>query len=175
MIPFLCPEEATMKRDRKTLDEGNLDEPPDATDHTEDTGKLVGRGVGGLGGAVVGGAAGVVAGPVGLIIGGIAGAVGGWWAGDRVVAVVESMKAENETHFREHYGSTEPGVPRYEDARVGYLLGSAAGRHPGYRDRSFEEIEVDLRHGFDLRGAWDYTYDEMRPYIREGYRRARTP
>jgi hypothetical protein len=158
-----------MKRDRETVDEG-----PDATDHTEDMGELVGRGVGGLGGAVVGGAAGVVAGPVGLIIGGIAGAVGGWWAGDRVAAVVEEMKAEDEADFREHYGSTEPGVRRYEDARVGYLLGSAAGHNPGYRDRSFEEIEVDLRHGFD-QSEWDYTYEEMRPYIRQGYRRARTP
>lgn len=162
-----------MKRDREIREE--RPEVTDRTDHMDDTGELVGRGVGGLGGAVVGGSAGTVAGPVGMIIGGIAGAVGGWWAGDRVAKVVEKMEAENESRFREHYEATETGVPRYDDARVGYLVGSAAGRHPGYRDRSFEDIEADLRHGFAVRDdAWSYSYDEMRPYIREGYTRTRT-
>lgn len=146
----------------------------DATNQDDDTGELVGRGVGGLGGAVVGGATGAVAGPVGMIIGGIAGATGGWWAGERVAEVVDEMSARDEAHFREHFESTERGVPRYEDARVGYLVGSVAGRNPGYRDRGFEEIEVDLRHGFVVQDDdWDHTYDEMRPYIREGYTRTR--
>lgn len=162
-----------MNRDRETREQ--RPEVTDRTDRTDDSGELVGRGVGGLGGAVLGGSAGVVAGPVGMIIGGIAGAVGGWWAGDRVAEVVEKMKAENEAHFREHYESSDAGVPRYEDARVGYLLGSAAGRHPGYSDRSFEDIEADLREGFAVRDEdWSYSYDEMRPYIREGYTRGRT-
>lgn len=144
------------------------------TDDTDDTGELVGRGVGGFEGAVVGASAGAVAGPVGMIIGGIAGAAGGWWAGERVAEVVEEMEAENESRFREHYEASETGVPRYEDARVGYLVGSAASRHPGYRDRDFEDIEADLRKGFTVRDDWSYTYDEMRPYIREGYTRGRT-
>jgi hypothetical protein len=117
-----------MKRDRETIEER-----ADAADDRDDTGELVGRGVGGLGGAVVGGAAGLVAGPVGMIIGGIAGAVGGWWAGDRAARIVAEMTEENEARYREHYGF----VVRNED--------------------------------------WEYSYDEMRPYIREAYMRARTP
>lgn len=158
--------------DEREVPEGRRD----PTAHEDDTGALVGRGVGGLGGAVVGGSAGAVAGPVGMIIGGIAGAAGGWWAGERVAEVVEEMQAENESHFREHYEASQAGVPKYEDARVGYLVGSAASRHPGYRDRSFEDIEADLRQGFAVRDDdWSHSYDEMRPYIREGYTRARSP
>ena len=55
------------------------------------------------------------------------------------------------------------------------LLGTVAGRHPGYRDSEFEDIEADLRHGFHTRHPeWEYSYEEMRPYIREGYTRGRT-
>lgn len=166
-----------MNRNREIKDKRpEVTGPTDPTDHTDDTGELVGRGVGGLGGAVVGGSAGAVAGPVGMIIGAIAGAAGGWWAGDRVAKVVEEMKAEDESRFREHYEASETGVPRYEDARVGYLVGFAASRHPAYRDRDFEDIEADLQHGFAVRDDdWEYSYDEMRPYIREGYIRNRTP
>ncbi|MFW6090160.1 MAG: hypothetical protein ACODAB_10430 [Gemmatimonadota bacterium] len=157
-------------------DEDIPEERPGTTDRTDDTGELVGRGVGGLGGAVVGGAAGAVGGPVGVIIGGIAGAAGGWWAGDRVARVVAEMSARDQAEFREHYESTEPGVPRYEDARVGYIVGSVASRHPEYEDRDFEEVEADLQQGFVVPDAeWDFTYDELRPYIREGYTRARSP
>lgn len=164
-----------MNRDHEIRQEPHEETNHDHTDHTDDTGELVGRGVGGLGGAVVGASAGAVAGPVGMIIGGIAGATGGWWAGNKVADVVEEMEAEDESRFREHYEAAETGVPKYEDARVGYLVGSAASRHPGYRDRDFEDIEADLRQGFTVRDDdWSYSYDEMRPYIREGYTRGRT-
>lgn len=140
----------------------------------EDAGEMVGQGVGGAGGAVAGGALGSMAGPVGTIIGGIAGAVGGWWAGEKVAEAVEDMSEDDEKHFRQHYESTDRGVPEYEDARAGYVVGSTAARHPGYGDSEFEDIEADLRNGFLTRDEdWDYSYDEMRPYIHEGYSHSR--
>ena len=82
---------------------------------------------------------------------------------------------EDEAHYRDHYRTVDGGVPSYEDARVGYVLGTVAGRHPGYRDSEFEDIEADLRNGFRTRHPeWDYDYDQVRPYIREGYTRGRT-
>lgn len=140
----------------------------------ESTTEKVGEGAGALGGGAAGAAIGSAAGPVGTIIGGIAGAVGGWWAGEKAGRALENWSEEDDKYYRKHYEGTEGSVSSYEDARVGYALGSVAGRHPGYRDSSFEDVEADLRHGFKTRHPeWDYSYDEMRPYIREGYNRDR--
>lgn len=141
----------------------------------EGTAEKVGEGAGAIGGGATGAAIGSAAGPVGTIIGGIAGAVGGWWAGEKVGRALESHSEEDDAHYRKHYRTVDGDVPNYEDARVGYVLGSVAGRHPGYRDSAFEDVEADLRHGFNTRHSeWDYEYDQMRPYIREGYTRGRT-
>lgn len=160
-----------MVRDRDT----ELTRPDTEVEENESTSEMVGEGVGATGGAVLGGAAGAALGPVGAIIGGIAGAVGGWWAGEKAGRAVENWSEEDDTHYRAHHETVEGGVPRYEDARVGYMLGSAAARHPGYGDLGYEDIEADLRHGFMTRDDdWEYSYEEMRPYIREGYTRSRT-
>lgn len=157
-----------MDRDRDTLE-------PKTESRREGSAEKVGEGAGAIGGGAAGAAIGSAAGPVGTVIGGIAGAVGGWWAGEKAGRALESYSAEDDAHYRKHYDTVEGGVPTYEDARPGYALGTVAGRHPGYRDSSFEDVEADLRQGFKTRNPdWDVTYDEVRPYIREGYRRGRT-
>ena len=146
-----------------------------AENRTESTEEKIGEGVGGVGGAALGAGIGSAAGPVGTIIGGIAGAVGGWWAGEKAGRAVEGWNEGDDAYYRKHYESSDGTLPSYEDARVGYVLGSVAGQHPGYRDSEFEDVEADLRHGFNTRhDEWDYTYDDVRPYIREGYNRSRT-
>lgn len=161
-----------MKRDR-SIDRTNVD----VETGEEHSGEMVGQGIGGVGGAVLGGAAGTVAGPVGTIIGGIAGAVGGWWAGRKAARIVEEWSEDDEAHYRRHHAALQGGkVPKYEDARIGYIIGAVAARNPGYADLMFEDIEADLRRGFVTEEYdWDYAYDDLRPHIREGYRHVRSP
>lgn len=124
------------------------------------------------GGNSYGGAS--IIGPLGVIIGGIAGAAGGWWARDTAAWTPRDLSAEDEARCRTQFDLAHDAVLTYEDARVAYLVGSVAGRHPGYRDLAFEDIESDLRHGFIVRNEdRNYTYEQMRPYIREGFTRAR--
>lgn len=50
-------------------------------------------------------------------------------------------------------------------------MGHVAGRNPEYQGRSFDEVEPNLRSGWQ---DTDYDYDTMRPHVREGYERTRT-
>jgi len=155
-----------MKRDRDIIE-------TKTENRRESTSEKVGEGAGAVTGGAAGAAVGSLAGPVGTVIGGIAGAVGGWWAGEKAGRALESWSDEDDAYFRKHYESGDRSLEKYEDARVGYAIGSVAGRHPGYGDSSFEDIEADLRHGFVARDT-DWDYDELRPYIREGYTRSRS-
>lgn len=144
--------------DRRNLSDDARDEHPTASEQ-------VGEGVGGIGGTLAGAGIGSAAGPIGTIIGGIAGAVGGWWAGEKAGRAIDDM-GEHEDYYQERYRSSGTRNVTYDDARIGYGVGHAAGRNPDYRGRSFDEVESDVRRG------WRHdrhAYDEMRPYVREGY------
>lgn len=132
------------------------------------TGEAAGSVTGTLGGAVLGSAAG----PLGAIIGGVAGAAGGWWAGRAVADAASGFSAEEE-HYRAHHEAmiAEGESPEYERVRAAYGLGHIAGRNPGYRGRPYDEIEEEIRGGWNEEyGA----YEEMRPFVRHGYRRSAT-
>ena len=142
----------------------------EARDKRPGAGEQVGEGVGGIGGTLAGAAIGSAAGPVGTIIGGIAGAAGGWWAGEKAGRAVEDM-GDHEPEYRKHYETSRTDKARdmtYDDARVGYTVGHMAGRNPDYEGRKFEEVETDLRTGWN---GTDYEYETMRPYVRHGYER----
>lgn len=140
--------------------------PDDVRDENPGAGEQAGEAIGGIGGALAGAGIGSAAGPIGTIIGGIAGAAGGWWAGEKVGRAAEDM-GEHEDHYRSHYRGTNSSLD-YDDARVGYGVGHIAGRNPEYRGREFDEVEPQLRAGWN---DPDREYDELRPYVREGFRR----
>lgn len=142
--------------------------PDDVRDENPGAGEQTGEAVGGIGGVLAGAGIGSAAGPIGTIIGGIAGAAGGWWAGEKAGRALEDM-GEHEEHYRTHHKTTQSDLD-YEQAKVGYGVGHAAGRNPDYRDRPFDEVERDLRAGWK---NTDHDYDTMRPHIREGYERTR--
>lgn len=144
-------------------DRSNL--PDETRDENPGLGEQAGEGVGGIGGTLAGAAIGSVAGPVGTIIGGIAGAVGGWWAGEKAGRAAEDLGKHDET-YRTHYRDNGDSALQYDDARVGYGLGHVAGRNPDYKGRPFDEVETDLRNGWNSDSR---DYDSMRPYIRYGY------
>lgn len=131
--------------------------------------------LGAASGAVAGATAGTLtAGPIGTIIGAIVGAVGGGWAG---VATAESAQptTEDELFYQQSYRMAT-GLPpdaSYERVRPAFHLGHAAAWNPDYRNRSFGEIEPELRRGWteDV-GARHGDWAEVRGYARASYDRA---
>lgn len=139
----------------------------DVRDQNPGVGEQAGEGVGGIGGTLAGAGIGSLAGPVGTIIGGIAGAVGGWWAGEKAGRAIEDM-GDHEDDYRRHHTQSGRSDLNYDEARIGYGLGHVAGRNPDYKGRSFDEVDRDLRSGWQHK---DRDYDSMRPYVQYGYER----
>jgi hypothetical protein len=146
-------------------------------DNQPSVGDEVGEAAGGISGVLTGAAIGSVGGPVGTIIGGIAGAVGGWWAGRAVSEAASRMTDSDDDHYKKHYetSSTRNADRAYDDVRPAYQIGHLAGQNPDYGNRSFEEIESDLRKGWsgDLakrHGEWE----SVRHYARDAYARGRS-
>ena len=146
---------------------GKHDSNPGVADH-------VGEAAGGISGVTAGAAVGSAAGPIGTIIGGIVGAMGGWWAGRAVAEAATGITATDDTYYRRHFESSgRVGSRSYDDVRPAYYLGHLAARNPDYRNRSFSDVETDLRRGWTSdtkRGSWD----EFRSYASEGFTRGRS-
>jgi len=146
-------------------------------DDNPSTGDLIGEGAGGAAGVLAGAAIGSVGGPIGAIIGGLAGAVGGWWTGRTISEAVSHFTTDDDAAYRTHYESSSYRLAdrSYDDVRPAYQLGHLAGRNPEYSNRTFDEVEGDLRRGWtdDVRarhGEWD----TVRPYARDAYERGRS-
>ena len=147
---------------------GKHDDNPGVADH-------VGEAAGGISGVVAGAAIGSAIGPVGTILGGILGAMGGWWTGRSFAEAATSVTKDDEDFYRRNYerSSGRVGGRSYDDARPAYYLGHVASLNPDYRNRTFEDIEPDLRRGWSSDrkyGAWD----DMRGYASEGFTRGRS-
>ena len=141
---------------------GKHDDHPGVADH-------VGEAAGGIGGVAAGAAIGSIAGPIGTVIGGIAGAVGGWWAGRAVAEAATAVTTDDDNYYRKHYDATPIGDRSYDQVRPAYHIGQIASRNPDYRGRSFDDIDADLRRGWAKDHA--QTWDSVRSYASEGYRR----
>jgi hypothetical protein len=141
--------------------------------HIKRDADTVGESAGGFLGGVTGMSLGAMAGPVGLVIGGIAGAVGGWWAGR---GIADAMTKKDDDYFRRHFEQTPEGLADrgYESVRPAYIAGHLAGRNPDYAGRTFEDIEADLRCGWNadvVRQCADWP--AVRGYARAAFDRAR--
>ncbi len=138
-------------------------------------GDEIGEAAGGISGVVVGAAIGSVGGPVGTLIGGIAGAVGGWWAGHAVAEAAQEYTPGDDAVYRNHYDNSPDRLADrdYESVSPAYRLGHLAARNPDYRGRPFDDIEGELRRGWD--GGASQTYGEwntVRGYVRDAYDRS---
>ncbi len=111
-----------------------------------------------------------VGGPLGTMLGKIAGRVGGWWSS--ASEAISELPEEEEQACRVHFEAYErrPEQLDWDTARTAYLLGYIAAENPTYRERPFEEIETDLRHGFN--DEPNEEYDTLRDFARFGYERA---
>jgi hypothetical protein len=143
------------------------------TENKKDDTDVLGEASGGFLGAVGGMSLGIAGGPVGLVIGGIAGAVGGWWAGHEIA---KALTNDDEAAFKTHYETSHTHLAdrRYEDVRPAYVAGHLAGRNPDYTGRTFDEIEVDLRRGWNDETSKKFgEWPAVRGYARTAYERAR--
>ena len=141
----------------------------DARDEHPGIGEQAGEAAGGIGGTLAGAALGAPAGPIGMVLGGLAGAVGGWWAGEKAGRAAEDFD-EHDHYYRGHFDESGHAVVKYDDAKVGYGVGHVAGRHPDYATRSWDDVEADIRRGWNHP---KHDFDTMRPYVRAGYERTR--
>lgn len=146
---------------------GKHDDQPGVADH-------VGEAAGGVTGVLAGAAVGSAIGPIGTVIGGIVGAMSGWWSGRALAEAATAVTTDDDLYYRKHYESSGPfGTRTYDQVKPAYYLGHLASRNPDYRNRSFDEIESDLRTGWtsDAKyGAWD----DARGFAREGFTRGRS-
>lgn len=162
------PDTADSKAERvKDKALGKHDDNPGVADH-------VGEAAGGVSGVVAGAAIGSAIGPVGTVIGGILGAMGGWWSGRALAEAATAITTDDDRFYQTRFESTPArGTRTYDEVKPAYYLGHLASRNPDYRNRSFEEIEGDLRGGWtsdNKYGSWD----EARGFAREGFTRGRS-
>lgn len=59
----------------------------------------------------------------------------------------------------------------YDTARPAYQLGHVAGMNPDYTDRKFDDVESDLRRGWESQGNTGHTWNDVRDYARDAYSR----
>lgn len=166
----------THDRKRDSLD-SKIEEAKSAAlgphDRNPSIGDQVGEAAGGISGVLVGAGIGSAAGPVGTLIGGIAGAIGGWWSGRAISEAVEKLTSDDDEHYREHYerSSDTMADQPYErtEVRSAYYLGQIASHNPAYETQPFEEIEPELRRGWE-ECDHEWEWDSVRGYASEGFR-----
>ncbi len=147
------------QKDPRILDEAKAGEPRP---------QPVGDAVGGIVGTAAGASIGAIAGPIGVLIGAAAGALGGWWAGH---AVADGLQNFDEDELKRAHRSLHPTRP-FDDARDFYQFGHLAGSNPDYQGRQFEEIEPDLQRTWKASPRAEHdSWDEVRDFVAEGYRR----
>lgn len=135
--------------------------------------ETVGKSAGGVVGASTGLAIGAIGGPLGAVLGGLAGAVGGWWAGREIA---DAITSDDDAAFRRDFESTPDRVAdrSYDQIRPAYVAGHLAARNPEYAGRSFEDVESDLRCGWnDDVGQQCGEWPAVRRYARVAFDRAR--
>jgi hypothetical protein len=134
----------------------------------------IGEAAGGVSGVLMGAGIGSAAGPVGTLIGGIAGAIGGWWTGRAISEAVEKLTSDDDEHYRAHYEDSPNAKAdeSYErpEVRGAYYLGQIASHNPDYETRRFDEIEPELRRGWETCDADCGEWSRVRGYASEGFR-----
>ncbi len=130
----------------------------------------VGTGLGAVaGGMVAGAAAGTVAGPLGTLAGAAVGAVVGGLAGKGVAEMIDPTAED--AYWRDNYATrpyTDGGS--YDEFGPAYRYGVSS--YTAYPDRTFEEIEPDLRRDWAAaRGSSRLEWDRARFAAKDSWQR----
>jgi len=87
---------------------------------------------------------------------------------------VEQLGAQDEDYFRRHWQSTfGASGGRYEDYAPAYGFGAEMAGDTRYRGRSWDQVETDLKSGWDTRygGSGESTWERFKAAIRHGWER----
>jgi hypothetical protein len=132
----------------------------------------VGTGLGtAAGGAAAGAAGGAAAGPVGAVVGAVAGGIVGGLAGKSIAESIDPTAED--AYWREHYANRP-----YYDGSITYDDDLAPAYRHGwesrtrYADRSFDEVEPDLRRDWDsVKSRSRLTWDRAKHATRDAWDR----
>lgn len=130
----------------------------------------VGTGVGAVaGGMAAGAAAGTVAGPVGTVAGAAVGAIVGGLAGKGIAEMIDPTAED--AYWRDNY-STRPYTAgsTYDEFGPAYRYGVSS--YAEYPDRTFEEVEPDLRREWaSARGSSSLEWERARLAAKDSWQR----
>lgn len=84
---------------------------------------------------------------------------------------------QHDDYYRQYHGSRgtsgSSALP-YDSARPGYQVGHLAGSSADYDQRSFDDVETDLRTSYERNRATNQgSWEDVRDYARDGYQRGR--
>ena len=134
----------------------------------------VGAAVGGAAGGVAGGAAagaavGGMTGPVGAAVGAVVGAMAGAIAGKGLANAVDPVAED--AYWRDNYSSRPyASALTYDEYRPAYRYGVDA--YTSYPDRSFDELEPELRRDWDSkRGSSSLEWERAKHATRDAWHR----
>ena len=131
----------------------------------------VGTGLGAAGGGAAGAAiGGAVGGPVGAVVGAAAGAVAGGIAGKGAAEAVNPTVED--AYWRDNYMTRPDYVSgeTYDIYQPAYQYGWES--YPKYRGRKFDEVESDLRTGWEkTKYATSLTWDRAKNATRDAWHR----
>jgi len=134
----------------------------------------IATGVGAAGAAAAGAAVGgAVGGPVGAVVGGAVGAVAGGAAGH---AAGEAIDPTLETEYWRQNFRNRPYYQRdktFDDYEPAYRYGWESATRPDYSGRRFDEVEHDLRRGWETKGDAKQAWYEVREATRDAWNRVR--
>jgi len=152
--------------------------PTTSDDH--ELGNAISEAAGGLSGVIAGAAVGSIAGPVGTLIGGVTGAVTGWWAGHALADSARRFDDEHDPEMHERFTTAMPDHDpvladlSYDDVRPAYRIGFLAGSNPEWDRRSFDDVEVAIRQGWEGLSTRRASWEVARSFAEEGFIRARS-
>lgn len=91
----------------------------------------------------------------GSVFNSMASMFGSWWSSSEPTRAASTFGEEQDRACRQHFQSSA-GRSDYSSARPLYQFGHVAGQNPDYRNRSFKDVEPQLRQ------AWQATPDASR-------------
>ncbi|WP_229452068.1 DUF2382 domain-containing protein [Massilia niastensis] len=88
----------------------------------------------------------------------------------------DRMTDDDDDYYRNHYSSTYATSGRsYDDYKPAYSYGSDMARSENYRNRPWDDVETDLRSGWDTRygssGTTGSAWQDMKDAVKHGWNR----
>ncbi|HWZ61240.1 MAG TPA: hypothetical protein VNW46_19820 [Gemmatimonadaceae bacterium] len=148
-------------------------EAPRIDPHKPEVSETLGEAAGGVSGAITGGALGSLGGPIGSIVGAIAGAIAGWWAGHTIAEEARQYDREYDPLYREQLTPKLPADLSFDDIRPALQLGYLAGANPDWTGRRFDDVEAELRRGWETVALRLCSWESVRDYARDTFDSAR--